>query len=75
MDASAIPPCWTFELIGVSMREQEPLGSGVDLVTYFAASSVPAGVAVAFVGLRLTVLASEAGLARAGIASLAGVGA
>lgn len=44
-------------------------------LTYFAASAVRAGVAVAFIGLGLAVFASETGLTGAGVAALAGVGA
>lgn len=46
-----------------------------DASTYLAAAAVPAGVAVALVGLDLTVLAGEPGPAGAGVAALAGVGA
>lgn len=45
------------------------------LVTHFAAATVPAGVAVALVGLDLAVFAGEAGPAGAGVAALTGVGA
>lgn len=43
--------------------------------TYFAAATVLAGVAVAFVDLNLAVFAGEAGPAGAGVAALTGVGA
>lgn len=43
--------------------------------THFAAAAVPAGVAVALVGLDLAVDAGEPGLAGAGVAALPGVGA
>lgn len=43
-------------------------------LTYFAAAAVLAGVAVALVGLDLTVLAGEAGPAGTGVAALARVG-
>lgn len=45
------------------------------LATYFAASTVLAGVAVAFVGLNLAVFPGEAGSAGACITALASVGA
>ena len=44
-------------------------------MAYFAAAATLAGVAVALVGLDLTVLAGEPGSARAGVAALARVGA
>lgn len=44
-------------------------------LTYFAAAAVLAGVAVALVGLDLTVYASEPRPASAGVAALACVGA
>lgn len=55
-----------------SLVFKRPLWSDL---TYFAASAVRAGVAVAFVGLGLAVLAGESGLAGAGVAALASVGA
>lgn len=45
------------------------------VLTHFAAAAVLAGVAVALVGLDLTVFASEPRLAGAGVAALAGVSA
>lgn len=45
------------------------------MLIYFAAAAVLAGVAVALVGLDLTVFAGEAELACAGVAALTSVGA
>lgn len=49
--------------------------SGNNSVTHVAAAAVFAGVAVASVGLSLTVDTSEPGLAGAGVAALSSVGA
>lgn len=50
-------------------------GGASGAVTHLTAAAVPARVAVALVGLQLAVDAGEAGLARAGVAALPGVGA
>lgn len=53
---------------GINSRQQ-------GMLTYFAASTVLARVAVAFVGFDLTVLAGEPRSTGAGVAALASVGA